>query len=140
LAQSNYIEQAGARRDAKQIELKATETALRTEYINEKAQAENVVIWIDIIMLFIIVFANPIRIYYAKINGEELPTSRSIAYAFYRVGVAFTNRLVWAIEFLTRIDVNGDGVTGKPKESTPPKPNQETSILSPVSHATLWMG
>jgi hypothetical protein len=139
LAQSNYIEQASARRDAKQIELKSTETALRTEYINEKAQAKNIVIWIDIIMLFIIVFANPIRIYYAKINGEELPTSRSIAYAFYLVGVAFTNRLVWAIEFLTRIDVNGDGVTGKPKEITPPKPNQETSILSPVSHASpIW--
>jgi hypothetical protein len=76
-------------------------TALRTEYINEKAQAENVVIWIDIIMLFIIVFANPIRIYYAKINGEELPTSRSIAYAFYRVGVAFTNR--FASGLLVRI-------------------------------------
>jgi hypothetical protein len=140
LAQSNYIEQASARRDAKQIELKSTETALRTEYINEKAQAKNIVIWIDIIMLFIIVFANPIRIYYAKINGEELPTSRSIAYAFYLVGVAFTNRLVWAIEFLTRIDVNGDGVTGKPKESTPPKPNQETSILSPIRHATQFDG
>jgi hypothetical protein len=136
LAQSNYIEQASARRDAKQIELKSTETALRTEYINEKAQAKNIVIWIDIIMLFIIVFANPIRIYYAKINGEELPTSRSIAYAFYLVGVAFTNRLVWAIEFLTRIDVNGDGVTGKPKDITPLKPNQETATLAPVSHAS----
>jgi hypothetical protein len=140
LAQSNYIEKSGARRDAKQIELKATETALRNDYLTEKAQAENVVIWIDIIMLFIIVFANPIRIYYAKINGEELPTSRSIAYAFYLVGVAFTNRLVWAIEFLTRIDVNGDGVTGKPKENTPPKPNQETSILSPIRHATQFDG
>jgi hypothetical protein len=133
---SKYITWAGQQTRETQSKLLANSTALRTEYINEKAQAENVVIWIDIIMLFIIVFANPIRIYYAKINGEELPTSRSIAYAFYRVGVAFTNRLVWAIEFLTRIDVNGDGVTGKPKESTTPKPNQETATLAPVSHAS----
>jgi hypothetical protein len=137
---SKYIASAGQQTRETQSKLLANSTALRTEYINEKAQAENVVIWIDIIMLFIIVFANPIRIYYAKINGEELPVSRSIAYAFYRVGVAFTNRLVWAIEFLTRIDVNGDGVTGKPKESTTPKPNQETSILSPIRHATQFDG
>jgi hypothetical protein len=129
---SKYIASAGQQTRETQSKLLANSTALRTEYINEKAQAENVVIWIDIIMLFIIVFANPIRIYYAKINGEELPVSRSIAYAFYRVGVAFTNRLVWAIEFLTKIDVNGDGVTGKPKEM----PNESNSILSPVSHAS----
>jgi hypothetical protein len=143
LAQSNYIEQASARRDAKQIELKSTETALRTEYINEKAQAKNIVIWIDIIMLFIIVFANPIRIYYAKINGEELPTSRSIAYAFYLVGVAFTNRfasVIYWLESKINFDINQDGVTGKPKESTTPKPNQETSILSPIRHATQFDG
>jgi uncharacterized lipoprotein NlpE involved in copper resistance len=133
---SKYIASAGQQTRETQSKLLANSTALRREYINEKAQAENVVIWIDIIMLFIIVFANPIRIYYAKINGEELPTSRSIAYAFYRVGVAFTNRLVWAIEFLTRIDVNGDGVTGKPKDITPLKPNQETATLAPVSHAS----
>jgi hypothetical protein len=140
---SKYIASAGQQTRETQSKLLANSTALRTEYINEKQQAENVVIWIDIIMLFIIVFANPIRIYYAKINGEELPTSRSIAYAFYLVGVAFTNRfasVIYWLESKINFDINQDGVTGKPKESTTPKPNQETSILSPIRHATQFDG
>jgi uncharacterized lipoprotein NlpE involved in copper resistance len=136
---SKYIASAGQQTRETQGKLLENSTALRTEYIDEKAQAENVVIWIDIIMLFIIVFANPIRIYYAKINGEELPTSRSIAYAFYRVGVAFTNRFASAIYWLEskiNFDINQDGVTGKPKETTP----DQSTILSPIRHATQFDG
>jgi hypothetical protein len=73
-----------------------------------------------------------------KHNIKE-PERKSFAMFLSYASASLWNWFLSKLEKLFNVDFDNNGVigtTGKPKESTPPKPNQETTILAPVSHAS----
>jgi hypothetical protein len=129
-AQLAYIDKAGATRDMKQAGLKATHNSVINKHESELSNIAGVVWLIDLIILAIIVIGRPIELSYASAYNIEMPRNKSLGFALYRVSLALKNRFIWLLEFITRIDVNGDGVKGKPKEKMP--------HLEPVKHETAF--
>ncbi len=109
-----YIKDAGKSRDMKQSELKTTHTAVINKHESELNNIAGVVWLIDFIILVIILIGRPVELSYANAYNIEMPRNKSLGFALYKVSLALKNRFVWALEFITRIDIDGDGMISKP--------------------------